>query len=191
MTSSLSPSDEAAPSSAAYAELAALVMRAQNGPNQSQAQSELYTRFYSGIHATVLAWAPTTIAHDLVHDVFVTVFAELPKLRSPQAFATWVMTIARRYAMSWRRKHHPTVELTDETGVVIEEDATVADATKRALAAIRSLPATYREPLLMRFVEGLTGPQIAFATGLTPASVRVTLHRGMMLLRQAMQGAAL
>jgi RNA polymerase sigma-70 factor (ECF subfamily) len=35
----------------------------------------------------------------------------------------------------------------------------------------------------MRLVEGMSGPEIAEATGLTPESVRVNLCRGMKLLR--------
>jgi RNA polymerase sigma-70 factor (ECF subfamily) len=52
------------------------------------------------------------------------------------------------------------------------------------LAAIRSLPETYRETLVLRLVEGMTGNEIAGRTGLKPESVRVNLHRGMELLRQ-------
>ena len=37
-----------------------------------------------------------------------------------------------------------------------------------ALAAIRSLPDAYRETLVLRLVEGMTGPEIAERTGLTP-----------------------
>ncbi len=48
---------------------------------------------------------------------------------------------------------------------------------------VRSLPEAYRETLLLRLVEGLSGPEIAEAVGLTAASVRVNLHRGMELLR--------
>ena len=77
------------------------------------------------------------------------------------------------------------------TGIAI--DAVDARAThedrldaERALAAIRSLPDAYRETLLLRLVEGLTGPEIAERTGLTAGSVRVNLHRGMALLRAAL-----
>jgi RNA polymerase sigma-70 factor (ECF subfamily) len=52
------------------------------------------------------------------------------------------------------------------------------------LDVIRSLPAAYRETLVLRLVEGMTGPEIAERTGLTAASVRVNLHRGMKLLRE-------
>lgn len=36
----------------------------------------------------------------------------------------------------------------------------------------------------MRLVEGLSGPEIAAHTGMSPDSVRVHLHRGMKLLRE-------
>ena len=52
------------------------------------------------------------------------------------------------------------------------------------LETIRQLPDAYRETLILRLVEGMTGPEIAVRTGLTAASVRVNLHRGMKLLRE-------
>jgi RNA polymerase sigma-70 factor (ECF subfamily) len=55
------------------------------------------------------------------------------------------------------------------------------------LAVIRSLPEAYREPLILRLVEGMTGGEIAARTGLTPASVRVNLHRGMKQLRRKLE----
>ncbi len=52
------------------------------------------------------------------------------------------------------------------------------------LAVLRTLPETYREPLMLRLVEGMTGPEIAARMGLTHGSVRVNLHRGMRMLRE-------
>jgi len=51
------------------------------------------------------------------------------------------------------------------------------------LDAIRSLSEAYRETLILRLVEGMTGPEIAARTGMTHGSVRVNLHRGMQQLR--------
>ena len=58
----------------------------------------------------------------------------------------------------------------------------------RTLAAIRELPETYRETLIMRLVEGMSGPEIAERTGMKPRSVRVNLHRGFKLLRERLGG---
>jgi RNA polymerase sigma-70 factor (ECF subfamily) len=52
------------------------------------------------------------------------------------------------------------------------------------LEVIRRLPEAYRETLILRLVEGMTGPEIAERTGLTAGSVRVNLHRGMQMLRE-------
>jgi RNA polymerase sigma-70 factor (ECF subfamily) len=75
-----------------------------------------------------------------------------------------------------------SVELPDDlAGHDTTESRTDALAV---LEVIRTLPDAYRETLVLRLVEGLTGPEIAERTGLTPASVRVNLHRGMKLLRE-------
>jgi RNA polymerase sigma-70 factor (ECF subfamily) len=55
---------------------------------------------------------------------------------------------------------------------------------KEILEIIRVLPEAYRETLVLRLVEGMTGPEIAAKTGLAHGSVRVNLHRGMQQLRE-------
>ena len=60
----------------------------------------------------------------------------------------------------------------------------VAPEALAVLELLRALPDAYRETLTLRLVEGMTGAEIAARTGLTPASVRVNLHRGMKLLRE-------
>ena len=61
-----------------------------------------------------------------------------------------------------------------------------SNKANEALRAIRRLPEAYRETLVLRLVEGLSGPEIASLTGMTPESVRVNLHRGMARLRDAL-----
>src|SRR3989442_1146476 len=87
--------------------------------------------------------------------------------------------IARNRAMDFYRRSRDTVEVTED---LRSTDSSVLRATE-ILDLIRGLPEAYRETLVLRLVEGMTGPEIAGRTGLTPASVRVNLHRGMKLLR--------
>ena len=54
----------------------------------------------------------------------------------------------------------------------------------RVLAHLQTLPEAYRDTLVWRLVEGLSGPEISRLTGRTPGSVRVNLCRGMALLRE-------
>lgn len=142
----------------------------------------LYRLFSPLVHGVVLARVPVDDVDDIVQDVFVTALDRLAALRDTTAFGPWIAAIARNRAMDFHRHRPRAEELTDD----IPAAGSSADASEaaRALAAIRALPEAYRETLILRLVEGLTGPEIAERTGLTPASVRVNLHRGMKQLRE-------
>jgi RNA polymerase sigma-70 factor, ECF subfamily len=97
--------------------------------------------------------------------------------------------ITRNRANDYHRQSRITVEFTEDA---VEHKVTggrtgnsESDAVS-LLSVIRSLPDAYRETLMLRLVEGLTGPEIAERTGLTPGSVRVNLHRGMKQLRETL-----
>ncbi len=164
-----------------------VLVRASRGGDRT-AFGRLYTRYSRMVHAIVLSRVPPGEADDLVQDVFVAALRQLHALRDERAFGGWLATIARNRANGWHRTAVEVAELPEEIPAHStqedEEDA------RRALAAIRNLPEAYRETLMMRLVEGMTGPEIAQRTGLTPESVRVNLHRGMKLLREALKGAS-
>jgi RNA polymerase sigma-70 factor (ECF subfamily) len=156
-----------------------LVLAARTG--DQGAFSRLYERYGRVVHALLLARVTRDEVDDLVQDVFLTAWRRLDDLRDPAAFGGWIAMIARNRATDFHRRTTEHVELPanlESPGAASEQ----AEANA-ALAAIRALPQAYRETLMLRLVEGLTGPEIAERTGLTPASVRVNLHRGMKLLR--------
>ena len=149
------------------------------------AMDALFRRFAPVVHGVLLGYVQKADADDLTQDVFETAMQRLGDLREAAAFPGWLLGIARHAALDAKRRRTPL------TGVEIERvdiQATHEDRldAERALAAIRSLPQAYRETLLLRLVEGLSGPEIAVRTGLTAGSVRVNLHRGMALLRDAL-----
>lgn len=57
-------------------------------------------------------------------------------------------------------------------------------SVEEVLASLREVPEAYREALALRLIAGLSGPRIALVMGMTHASVRVNLHRGMEKLRE-------
>jgi RNA polymerase sigma-70 factor, ECF subfamily len=167
----------------AATDIARLVRSAQSG--DSSAFAELYQRFTRMVHGVVLARIARTDVDDVVQDVFMTAFERLESLRDPAAFGGWLATIARnRAADHGRRMPPPTTALVDNLPAARRGDRLEALAI---LDAIRSLPEAYSETLVLRLVEGMTGAEIADRTGLTPASVRVNLHRGMKLLREKLK----
>ncbi|HBB96041.1 MAG TPA: sigma-70 family RNA polymerase sigma factor [Blastocatellia bacterium] len=139
----------------------------------------LYELYAPLVHAVLLARVPRDEVDDLVQDIFLHALKKLHTLRNPTAFGPWIAMIARNRAMDFHRASRDTVEVDEHTAVAKPLNRTA----KEVLDLIRQLPDAYRETLVLRFVEGMTGPEIASRVGLTPASVRVNLHRGMKLLR--------
>src|SRR6202040_4005030 len=74
-----------------------------------------------------------------------------------------------------------------DASAATDEHADTQNATE-ILESVRSLPEAYRETLILRLVEGMTGPEIAAKTGLSHGSVRVNLNRGMQQLREKLGG---
>src|SRR5207237_4862101 len=95
-------------------------------------------------------------------------------------FGGWIAAIARNRATDHMRRRREHEELPPDLpgGEPIEAETLIV------LDAVRRLPDAYRETLLMRLVEGMSGQEIADRTGLSAGSVRVNLHRGMKLLRE-------
>jgi len=135
------------------------------------------------VHAVLLSHVPAGDVDDLAQEVFLQAWRQLHALRDPLAFGGWLRQIALHRSADHLRRAHYTEQL--------DWRLACAPNDREAwflLAEVRRLPEAYRETLVMRFVEGLTGPEIAELTGLTPGSVRVNLHRGVEVLRARLKG---
>jgi RNA polymerase sigma-70 factor (ECF subfamily) len=170
--------------SAAGAEMRGLVVEAQQGNHA--AFSELYRRFARTIHGVLLSRIPPGEVDDLVQEVFLAAWRKLKDLREPAAFGAWIVMIARNRVADFYRDRAESAELSEDhagigSGTPARMDAMIV------LRVIQALPEAYRETLVLRLVEGMTGPEIAERTGLSHGSVRVNLHRGMELLRTALR----
>jgi len=157
--------------------VADLVRAARKGDRGAFA--ELYRRFARAVHGVVLLRVEPRDAGDVVQEVFLLALERLDRLRDGSAFPGWILAIARTRALERARERRPVELVVDP----VAREVPSAEAL-RALEAIRGLPDAYRETLILRLVEGMTGPEIAARTGLAPGSVRVNLHRGMKLLRE-------
>jgi len=162
---------------------AGLVGAARRG--DQGAFGRLYDRYARVVHGLLLARVPRADVDDLVQDVFLAAWNRLEALRDPAAFGGWLSMIARNRATDFHRRSTEHVELPDD--LPARDETQALTEARGILEIIRSLPEAYRETLVLRLVEGLTGPEIAGRTGLTAASVRVNLHRGMKLLRERLE----
>jgi RNA polymerase sigma-70 factor, ECF subfamily len=165
-------------------DVTSLVRAAQHGDRN--AYGTLYLLHARFVHGVLLGMVDPDDAKDLVQDVFLHGLRKLESLREPAAFGGWIAQIARNIARMSYRGRLELVQL-DDNMAATERDAGALEGSE-VLATIRTLPEAYREPLLLRLVEGMSGSEIAERTGLTHGSVRVNLHRGMTLLRQKLGG---
>jgi len=147
----------------------------------------LYERYARMVHGVLLARVPVGEVDDLVQDVFMKALRRLSTLRETGGFGAWLAAIARNVANDYHRHSVPEDPLTDDVPENEMKNGMSGDNPERPAAevldTIMSLPDAYRETLILRLVEGMTGPEIAARTGMTHGSVRVNLHRGMEQLR--------
>ncbi|HKR65551.1 MAG TPA: sigma-70 family RNA polymerase sigma factor, partial [Thermoanaerobaculia bacterium] len=121
------------------------------------------------VQAIVLARVPPAEADDLVQEVFLTAMRKLSALRDDAAFGGWLTTIARTRAAGFYRSRAADHDELQEIGARSTQQE--EQEARQVMATIRELPEAYRETLVLRLVEGMTGPEIAAMTGLTPESV--------------------
>ena len=163
-----------------------LVSAARDGDRA--AFGRLYDRYARMVHGILLSRVPAREVDDLVQEVFLLALRQLHALRDISRFGAWLATITRNRANDYFRRTIPNGKLTEPVSENQAESRTNNHATEQEaamiLAVVRALPESYREPLILRLVEGMTGPEIATRTGLTHGSVRVNLCRGMQLLRE-------
>jgi RNA polymerase sigma-70 factor (ECF subfamily) len=157
---------------------ASLVESVRDG--NRDAFGQLYNLYAPMVHGILLARVPRSEVDDLVQDIFLVALKRLNTLREAGSFGPWLAMIARNRAMDFYRQTRETEELPED----IAGRSFLDTEAREILAVIRSLPEAYRETLVFRLVEGMTGPEIAKRTGLKPESVRVNLHRGMKILRE-------
>jgi len=148
----------------------------------------LYDRYARMVHGILLCRVPPREVDDLVQEVFLLALRKLDSLRDLSRFGAWLSTITRNRANDYYRNasrvEQPMEPEEEEQAQSRSNDHVAEQEAAMTLAVLRTLAETYREPLMLRLVEGMTGPEIAARMGLTHGSVRVNLHRGMRMLRE-------
>lgn len=122
-------------------------------------------------------------ARDLEQDIHCELFRSFARFEGQCALKTWVYRVAHNVAAEHRlreSRRKPAVAL-DEIGDLpepgdAERSAAENHAVARAQAIIRSLP-TLDAQVMLLWLEGESGKDIADVTGLSPGSVTTRIHR--------------
>ena len=145
-------------------------------------------------------------AEDLVQETFLNVFRYLEGFRYETRFKNWMFRIATTACLKKKRKpkHAPERELSLEEFMPKEGDELPDVAPEWARApldqvlneelarhlkqAIIDLPKKYRLVVVLRDMEGFATEETAQILDISPANVKVRLHRARLFLREKLKG---
>lgn len=139
-------------------------------------------------------------AEDAVQASYLAAFLGISRFEGRSSLATWLTRIVIHEAFARRRARlragrlYSIEDVSDElavNGASPEESVSLQELTRLTESAIDGLPPTYRVVLVLRQVQGLSGPETAASLGVSEQVVRVRLHRARSMLRELLPGVAL
>jgi RNA polymerase sigma-70 factor, ECF subfamily len=128
-------------------------------------------------------------AEDVVQESLLKAYQSKWKVRDPEKFPQWLITIARHRSLDLVRKRR-TVPLSEKEHDVIDE--TVSNPNRHMEAGeirdkihgvLATLPESHRIAVTLRFLEGMDYESIQKTMGLTNGALRGILGRAMQTLR--------
>ncbi len=125
------------------------------------------------------------LGEDVAQDPFVAAFHQLDQLRDVSRLREWLCGIARNLARRARRVRAREDEIDDaqpDPAATPFDAATERERDSVVAAALARMPETYREPLVMYYVEQCSAPVVAAALGITTDAVHQRLSRGRQLM---------
>lgn len=122
---------------------------------------------------------------DLAQEIALALWTALPRFRGESSERTWLYRIAHNVALTYvhkARRHSAPLDSGD--GVLealpaaddVESQAARNERQQRLLAAVSRLPIESRR-LVLLYLEGLTGAEIAAVLGISEANVNTRLSR--------------
>ena len=125
---------------------------------------------------------------DIVQSTWLAVWAQLPKLRHPEAFRTWLYRIARNIALQTLRRQAEEVPLEDRYPAPAESEERFSREEVAAVhAGLDAISPAHKEVLVLRFLEGLSYEEIAEVVGCSVGTVRSRIYYGKKNLRNVME----
>ncbi|WP_231634548.1 MULTISPECIES: RNA polymerase sigma factor [Novosphingobium] len=138
-------------------------------------------------------------ALDVTQESFVAAFLALNRYDRTRPFRAWILRIARNKCHDWARRR--TVRRFFSFAVPIDDAIDIADpeenpeealssrrGVERIHAAIASLPANLKEPLLLCSLEDMTQDEAAEVLGISRKAVETRIYRARQKLSQLLEG---
>lgn len=141
-------------------------------------RSRLNLRRYAEYHCVV------NDVEDAVQEALLIASRRIRNLREAEAFNAWLFRIVKRECNRMKRIARRINGEPIEEVILAAPDTPYPALARDIIAAFESLPAHYREVVLLRDFEGLTIDELCQHLGQTREAVKARLHRARMLIRE-------
>ncbi len=132
---------------------------------------------------------------DVVQETLIRAFQSLTHFRQEASLQTWLIRIAINVCKSrqggfWQRRirllsHQEVVEQSDaDTGNVAETSLLRNEWERTVRCAVGQLPEKYRLPIILHYMENLSGAEVAKALDLSESAVWARIYTGCRMLRK-------
>jgi RNA polymerase sigma-70 factor (ECF subfamily) len=133
---------------------------------------------------------------DLVSEIFLKAFRNLPLYRPEHAFSTWLYRLAANHAVDHRRRRRAERGRT-EMPEQVADDSPGPDAglereetIRRVREALERVDPRYREAMQLVYIEGLKVEEAARMLGIPEGTVKTRLLRGREAMRRVLSRSA-
>jgi RNA polymerase sigma-70 factor (ECF subfamily) len=145
-------------------------------------------------------------AEEVTQDVLLKVYRKIGAFRGDSALSSWIYRITFNTAMSRLRTLKPeraaqhrernrdgqdegrqtTIQPADWSHMP-DEELLRAQLRRAVMAAIQDLPEIYREPVMLRDIQGLSTEEASTRLHVKDQTLKSRLHRGRLLLRERLK----
>ncbi|MCC3765059.1 RNA polymerase sigma factor [Glycomyces sp. TRM65418] len=152
------------------------------------------TALVSGSHPNVQRFARTLCAtpedaEDAAQEALIILYRKIGTLRASGALASWMFRIVRNECLRRIRKPRTDEPVPDAAVRSAEDEALQRLEASRVAAAIAALPPEQRRALILRDVQGYSGPMAADALGISTAALKSRLHRARRAVQESLRTA--
>lgn len=165
-------------------------------PDTAVVIEELVHTYYDAVHRLALAiLADSADAEDAVQETFIAAARAVSKFRGDASMKTWLFAIAVNQCrgMLRQRKRRQTLlaalqklQLTSANPQSPESSVVLSEAQAELAAAVNQLKEKHRLPIILRYVNGLTAPEIARVLKVNEGTVYSRLHYARDNLRKSL-----
>jgi RNA polymerase sigma-70 factor (ECF subfamily) len=158
-------------------------------PEASEAFARLFGELRPKLHRYCARMTGSVIdGEDILQEALLRAMQALPKAGPIARPESWLFRIAHNAALDFlRRRARQNAVQSDEETEMIADPVSAVDDRQAAAASLRTfmrLPVAQRSSVILMDVLGYSLKEIGAVTGLTMPSVKASLHRGRMRLRE-------